>query len=163
MASEALSQELTALRMAAEACNQVKKNGGFPDIINNALILSFAVHFRNIHDFLYSTGEGRKPPQVDDIIAEDFFDNPKEYQSTIPQKAPDLLRDKQKLNKYFAHLTYARMDKSIEIRTWDFERIMNDLAPGICSFMAKVDPEKIDNGLQKELGHKTWKSRVRLQ
>src|SRR5690606_13338478 len=78
-ASACFAQELTSLRSTAEAHQELRRHTGLGyAVVRNSLILAFAVHFRNVFDFLYS-GQNENSPPKDDVLAEHFFDIPEEW------------------------------------------------------------------------------------
>lgn len=151
-ASICVSQQLVHLRGSVEAYQIVKDNSSFPALIGNSLILSFAVHFRNIFDFLYTSNLNQK----DDVIAEHFFDSSKDWLSLRPPQSAVLITSRKRLNKHLAHITYERVNQTSEDRFWDFQAILEALAPAINAFIHNVDKSKLHSDLFDELSHRTW-------
>lgn len=66
-------------------------------------------------------------PKGDDVVAEDFFDDPKVWYRQRPAKS-DLLKGVHKrVAKEIAHLTYARIGITPEAKRWPFVAITTDL------------------------------------
>lgn len=151
-ASDCLSQQLTHFRGNAEVHQEIRNNGAFPAIIRNALILSFALHFRNIYDFFYL-----EKSQKDDVLAEHFFDDPSQWRKVLPQKPESLIKYRIRLNKHLAHITYVRINQTPEDRVWDFQEVMESLMPVIITFVTNVDQRKLHSSLHEELNYKVWK------
>lgn len=101
--------------------------------INNSLLESFAIHVRALIGFFYSEN-----PRIDDIIAEDFFPNPVDWQCKRPLKTEILDKAKKRADKEVAHLTYTRLDVTPEQKHWEFLKIFNDLQVPINIFLDNV-------------------------
>jgi len=152
-------QEIIALRMCAEAHQKIRRWSPEYTILRNALILSFAVHFRNVFDFLYAPDQ----PKEDDIIAEDFFRGPATWPTLRPQKSDFLASEKTRLHKQQAHITYERLGRSTIKATWDFSKILNELSSPLQVFYSNVDSKFLTAGTLKEFEADTWKRRIKLQ
>jgi hypothetical protein len=156
-----LQTEITGLRSSAEAFQKGRKHN-LPVIIFNSLIVAFAVHFRNIHDFLYS-GRAEKPPKLDDIIAEDFYQADVSWNSISHPISEGFIDDRNRLNRQIAHLTYRRLDSKIEDRTWDFEKILNEISPGIEAFFTNL-PDRFHTAKNvREFDHPIWRKRIQFK
>jgi hypothetical protein len=83
--------------------------------IRNAMVESFTVHTRILLDFLYPSKMGR-----DDVIADDFFDNPSTWVGQRPAESALLTEIHRRVGKEIAHLTYARLDVTPETKPWQF-------------------------------------------
>ena len=84
----------------------------------NVLLDSFAVHARNLFNFLY-------PPRSikpDDIIVFDYIDNKSLYLEKRTKKN-DLKFIIKKADKQVAHLTYLRNKYSLKRKEWQFIKI----------------------------------------
>ena len=81
-------------------------------VINNALLESFGIHVRALIGSFYAEN-----PRDDDVIAEDFFSDPEDWQDTRPPKTEILEKAKKRADKEFAHLTYARLEVTPEPRS----------------------------------------------
>ncbi|MGC9967908.1 MAG: hypothetical protein ABSE08_21200 [Syntrophobacteraceae bacterium] len=90
-------------------------------VINNALLESFTIHTRILLDFLYAAS-----PKKDDVIAEDFFDDPAKWCNKRPQKSEKVLVHR-RVGKEIAHLTYARQKVTQETKPWAFIEIANEV------------------------------------
>lgn len=101
--------------------------------INNSLLESFAIHVRALIGFFYAEN-----PRNDDIIADDFFASPSDWQSLRPPKTEILDKAKRRADKEVAHLTYTRLDITPEQKHWDFLKIFNDLQDLIKLFLDNV-------------------------
>jgi len=94
-----------------------------PIRLNNALIESFVVHFRNIIDFLYVDR-----PRPTDVVASDFFD-PAAWESRKPPLSGTLDTARRRANKELAHLTTDRIPGAPPEKIWDFNGLANELRP----------------------------------
>lgn len=74
-------------------------------IKNNAYLESFALHVRNLIDFLYND-----KPQDDDVYAGHYFQTAKDWITIRPQITKLLEKSKKRANKEISHLTYTRID-----------------------------------------------------
>lgn len=158
-ASFILGQQITALRMSAEGHQLILHRRDVDIIFRNALILSFAVSFRNIVDFLLI---GRRKPYPDDIIAEDFFHSPEQWSDRHLPNIDLLISHKQRLNKHLAHLTYKMIAPMPEESIWDFERMVFEIVPVLQIFYDNVDPTLIEPSICRELDHQTWNKKFKL-
>jgi len=102
-------------------------------VLNNALIESFAIHTRNLLDFLYSGN-----PWEDDVIAEDFFPPAEDWAKERPEKSELLGKIHGRVGKEVAHLTYGRLYVTREAKKWDFRTIADDINKTFERFLAIV-------------------------
>jgi hypothetical protein len=75
---------------------------------HNTILESFAIHVRNLIDFLY---EKKANVKGDAIVAEHYFPNPQEWIEIRPIKSNMLKNAKKLAEKQVAHLTYTRKNK----------------------------------------------------
>jgi hypothetical protein len=106
--------------------------------IANALIEFFVIHVRAVMDFLYAD-----KPQSDDVIAEDYFDDPEQWAKHRPELSQLLIHAKRRAGKEVAHLTYARLDVTPETKPWQFVEIANEISTALQAFLAKVPRNKL--------------------
>ncbi len=106
-------------------------------VINNALLESFGIHVRALIWFFYADS-----PRKDDVIAEDFFSTPTEWQTARPPITQVLEKAKKRAGKEIAHLTYARLDVTPEQKPWEFLPIFNDMNKVIELFLSMA-PEHL--------------------
>jgi len=149
------------------ACRDKLDNGDYPDeFVEKALLESFLIHARALRDFLYksrskkSHGKSRctRPARRDDIIAEDFFDDPGDWTKVLDEKGePKSLSYKMRreVGKEIAHLTEYRLGGSST--DWDVIKICEDLIQLLWLFVTKVPASRIDRRvfslLQRQLSH----------
>jgi hypothetical protein len=107
------------------------------DVSHNALVESFALHTRNLIEFLYPTDT----VDPDTIIAADFLADWKE-------DMPEWLRIvKKRTNKLLAHLTYDRVSNSTGSNRWDVRKIGNHLNAALGEFFRRVPRDRIGDKL----------------
>lgn len=111
--------------------------------IANALLESFVIHVRAVMDFLYAD-----KPQVDDVIAEDFFDTPDQWTKMRSALSELLSQAKRRAGKEVAHLTYARLDVTPETKPWPFVQITNEISTVIKTFIENVPKNKLGSQWQ---------------
>ena len=91
-------------------------------VINNSLLESFAIHVRALIGFFYSENA-----RNDDIIADDFFNNPSDWQRMRPAMTELLIGAKKRADKQIEHFTYTHLDITPERKQWDFPQICKDV------------------------------------
>ena len=104
--------------------------------LNNAMLESFTIHARVLLDFFYS-----KRPQKDDVIAEDFFNEPAEWHNIRPEMTEILKKLNKRVGKEVAHLTYARQDITPEDKQWYLNQIAQDMSVVVNKFLANLPRE----------------------
>ena len=104
-------------------------------VLNNALLESFTIHARILLDFLYA-----EKPWEDDVIAEDFFDDPAAWYEARPAKSEKVEIVHRRVGKEVAHLTYARQEVTPETKPWPFIEIANEVNAGFSKFLSLVSP-----------------------
>ncbi|GEM_PF-771183 len=105
--------------------------------LSNALIESFTVHARALIDFLYS----KENPLPSDVIAQDFFEAPDEWEKTRPDAPEGLAKARGRVNKEIAHLTYDRQLVRPELKGWAFQALAQDILSVVNVFLTRVRPE----------------------
>ena len=123
-ASEHLKYEYSMLLAVTEALSAGLVLNQF---LKNALLESFAIHFRTLVDFLYPPANARS----DDMAAEDFFDNPARWSEMRPAISQILNSGRRRAHKEIAHLTYARLAITESEKDWPF----GEMTAEICSLM----------------------------
>lgn len=98
--------------------------------LNNVLVESFAIHVRNVIDFLYM--DTSKPT---DVVAADFFPRA-DWAQTRPPISPSLNAARVRANKEIAHLTTDRIAGSPPEKAWDFAGLAAELRPVLRLFIS---------------------------
>ena len=88
--------------------------------MNNSVVESFAIHSRNLIDFLWAD-----KPNNDHVIAEDYFQDPG-YWTKIRPAIPDILKKARiRAHKEIAHISYDRIKVKKDEKPWYFVSISN--------------------------------------
>ena len=103
--------------------------------LHNALVESFAIHLRNMLDFLWPDKLKRKS---DWVIAADFFPSPSDWEKLRPEISQQLLDSRVRAAKEIAHLTYTRPTVDPEQKDWDVRQIANEVTRVVEKFIRHV-------------------------
>jgi len=105
----------------------------------NVMLEAFVIHFRVLLDFFYS-----ETPRNDDIVADDYFDNPSDWGKIKPATTPELLSlAKTRAHKELAHLTYARLGVTPEQGGWPFVEIAKEIQSLMELFLRNVPDNRL--------------------
>jgi hypothetical protein len=107
--------------------------------LHNALLTAFGVHARNLLDFFY-------PPKAlkpDDMISNDYYDNPSDWELQRPPMTEALKELREQVNKLNAHLTYQRIEWGNEKKWWKWTQAHQDLQTVLNTFLKSVPPQRI--------------------
>lgn len=126
MSNEHISYEIQMFRATITRMT----NGGLSLDEHNALLESFLIHARCLLDFLYQT----EKPRPDDVIADDFFEDPSIFHKLLPHSIPAAEYLKQRTGKEVAHLTYGRLKVSATEKVWNIGQIHDQLAEALAIF-----------------------------
>ena len=110
-------------------------------IIRNAIVESFAIHVRNLVDFLYP-GTNVKPT---DVIADDFFDLGKRPPN-FPAIAPSLEAARKRAHKQVSHLTTGRLAEGHPGKSWPLGLVVDTLTI-LREFSAQAAPTKLNRSI----------------
>jgi hypothetical protein len=106
--------------------------------VKYALIESFAIHTRNLIDFLY------KDPIKDDITAGYFLDDQEIWRSKRPEKSSFLGDIRFRANKEVVHLTGTRYDvNEVESKPWPYSKIANEINQIFREFIQLVPSQRL--------------------
>ena len=105
-------------------------------VITNALIESCTIHARALLDFLYAEG-----PHKDDVIAEDFFEDPAPWYKARPPKSEKVQCVHGRVGKEIAHLTYTRQQVTPETKPWSLVDIAQEVMEVFAHFRRLVPVE----------------------
>jgi hypothetical protein len=108
-----------------------------------AFLESWTIHARNLLDFFYSPQGPKKQPRTDDVIAEDFFDEPFCWINNRPSPSDRLQELAKRVGREIAHLTYVRTDFGVTGPKWPSGRITNEFRQIIFKFCELVPSERI--------------------
>lgn len=114
--------------------------------ISNAFLHAMLLAARNLLAFLYS-----HEPRENDIIAEDFFDDPSEWSKRRLVPSPEM--DKRvmigQISKRLAHLTWDRADGTKPL--WEDFRIVWNICLVLQSFVELADDARIHGQLRQDV------------
>ena len=91
--------------------------------LQNVLVEGFALHLRNVLDFLFNDR-----PQASDVVAADFF-AAAAWTSLRPPLSATLGAARVRANKEIAHLTTLRKTGSPPDKAWHFATLANEVRP----------------------------------
>jgi hypothetical protein len=114
--------------------------------VSNVLIESFAIHVRNLIDFLYLS-----KPKPTDIVAADFFD-PDVWETLRPPISQMLERARIRANKEIAHLTSDRIPGSPPEKAWNFSELANEIRPLLLQFAKNALTTRLSPGVSNVIG-----------
>ena len=98
-------------------------SGPLVTVVRNSFLDAFAIHARNLVDFLYKRHAGSD--QETDVVVQDYIDEAK-LKGTLPAMTPALTVVNRKANKQVAHLTIERIEYEKHGKGWDFGQIAFD-------------------------------------
>ena len=105
-------------------------------VLANAVVESFAVHARALHDFFY-----RDRTKPDDVIASDYFDSPSDWVALRGEPADELAKAVARVNKEVAHLTFSRLSVLPEEKGWSVAEIASCLSSVAGSWRHSARPD----------------------
>ena len=88
--------------------------------IDNALLESFVVHFRNLYDFLY-VGRSKKK----DVLAQDFFETPGAWRKLRPKLSSAVKKYKDRAAKEVVHVTEVRFYGTANAKEWPVRQMLD--------------------------------------
>jgi len=126
--AEHVAYEFDMFLWVAAVCSNPSTRFGAPTApdagcLNNVMIEAFAVHLRNVIDFLYLDS-----PKQTDVVAADFF-APNAWDTLRPSITTTLEIARVRANKEVAHLTTDRIAGSPPVKGWDFQRLAAEIRP----------------------------------
>lgn len=134
IAFEHISYEIEMFEYTGE---RIEK-GGLSLGENNAMLETFLLHARCLYDFLYPSENVR----ADDVLADDFFDEPSKLRSKLPVKLAISSYLKSRTGKEVAHLTYERLNVTPEQKQWRVDEVHNQIGEAMVIFFESLGEEK---------------------
>lgn len=125
-----------------------RDKGYLPWAINNGLLNTFAVHARNLIDFLYSRSRGKD--LATDIVIEDYVDE-STVAKALPAISPLLEEVLTKANKQAAHLTRERIEYEKGGKEWKFIEVVKHVLQALASIAPHIPSSRISDGLRQKL------------
>jgi hypothetical protein len=116
--------------------------------INNGLLNTFAIHARNLIDFLYSRSRGKDYPT--DIIIQDYASD-SDVSSHLIGISPLLEEALIKANKQVAHLSMERIDYENTGKEWKFIEVSKHIRQSLASIAPYIPASKMSLGLREKL------------
>lgn len=108
--------------------------------MNNALLESFAIHLRNLVEFLWP-----EKPKNDHVIAQDFFPLADDWKKLCPPIPKEVREARIRAAKEAAHLTYARLLVVPDKKAWAYVSLMNEIMKTFKLFLQHVPKETLDS------------------
>ena len=112
-------------------------------LLRNAVLESFAIHLRNLVDFLYP-GQNIKDT---DVLADDFFPQGKRPE-TFPSVPSDLDHARKRAHKQVSHLTTGRLNEGDPGKNWPTFALTQKIWDVLGEFVRQASPDKLDNSLR---------------
>ncbi len=100
--------------------------------MNNLIIEGFAIHLRNIIEFLYQDN-----PKRTDVVAADFLPSGA-WRGLLPVISSTLEAARVRANKEIAHLTTDRMAGRQPAKAWDSQGLADEIRPLLRLFVANA-------------------------
>jgi len=139
-----LSLSVSVLASLARRAN----TSPLPWLLSNGILNTFAIHARNLIDFLYSRSRGRDYPT--DIIIQDYVgDN--EISLHLRPISPLLEKALIKANKQVAHLSMDRIEYERLGKEWRYIEVMGHIRDAFASIAPYVPAAKMSSELRGKL------------
>jgi len=121
-----------------------------PRIVHDSLLNSFAIHARNLVDFLYIRDDRERHDRATDVIVQDYVDA-ETLSDALPDITPALSMVNQKANKQVAHLTLERIDYEREGKGWNIGQIVEDLTAALRSLSTHFPESRMSEVRRSQL------------
>ncbi|MDZ7660929.1 hypothetical protein [Thiohalophilus sp.] len=138
-AKEHLSYEVNMLINTARVLSQPNNE----QFVINAFLSSFTIHLRALIDFIWDPSNIKK----DDAIASDFFMSKTQWEQIRPEFPLELKPTRSRTGKEIAHLTYARMDVTPDIKDWNIAEMTNAILHSLIIFTENAEKSRVGNAL----------------
>jgi hypothetical protein len=113
----------------------------------NIALESFAVHARNLYDFLW----GRPNPKYEnDAFASEFSDRWNRQRGSVPLHLAEV-RDRNRFGQEVFHLTYSRISGSDESKVWLCGEMAMEIASALKLFSDLARPGTLDEATRSRL------------
>jgi hypothetical protein len=109
-----------------------------PSFLLSALLESFAIHLRNLTDFLFTLP---KDARTDDIVAADYFDSPGAW--TPGNRSTTLGEAQVRANKEISHITYKRKDSTDITKPWPVADLFDEIDSISKNFAREASGQKL--------------------
>ncbi len=125
-----------------------RESGALPWAINNGLLNTFAIHARNLIDFLYSRSRGKD--RASDVIVEDYIQEDT-LPGLLPTMSPLLEETLTKANKQVAHLTKERVEYGRSGKEWKFIEVAKEIRNAFAAIAPHLPASKVSDALRRKL------------
>ncbi len=115
-------------------------------VSKNVLIESWAVHLRNLVEFLYPA-----TPRPDDVVAPDFFDRGADWARIRPSQSKSLKKARKRADRELAHLTTSRKGPGDREKEWVFSDLTTELLDVLRTFSRNASTAKLNQKVQAVL------------
>jgi hypothetical protein len=128
MARRHISYEIKMLRELSAA---LQGKGAGPRTMNNALLESFLIHYRNLYDFFYPENKRRLSL---DVAATDYVPGRHRWRNTRPKTdIKNIVENRERVNCLLAHLTLRRL--KYKNRSWPDKKMASAIEEMIEAFV----------------------------
>lgn len=122
---------------------------GFPIdpgyVLRMAFIESFAIHLRNLINFLYPDSD-----YPTDIYAKHFFATPSGWDDVKPKLPANLKEARRRANKEVGHLTLERISGTIDpSKEWKMDELTDEIVPILKLFSSSANKKKLDESISR--------------
>ena len=127
------------LFMLRQSIRMPKNHGMF---LRSLAFEGVVLHARVLRDFLYKklNPKGKLiPPRDDDILAVDYFATDADWPYTYADMSKYLNDDKVRMDRALAHLSYDRLTYNGTGKSWDDEKIRDDIGGRWIEFIDKLE------------------------
>lgn len=111
-------------------------------VMRNALLESFAIHLRNLVDFLYPN-----TVKDSDVLADDFFPHAKRP-GAFPALPVNLADARKRAHKQVSHLTTGRLDAGDPGKNWSVHALTREVLAVLVEFSRLASPGKLDSSVR---------------
>ena len=119
-------------------------SGGDKQFITNVVLESFAIHLRNLINFLYPIN----PVRDTDVVAKYFFANQDDWGKICPILSKTLEKARTRANKEVGHLTVERIAGTNNLdKAWKIGGLVDEVIPIIKLFSKHADENKLDKDI----------------
>lgn len=130
MARRHLSYEIKMLRELSAA---LQGKGVGPRTLNNALLESFLIHYRNLYDFFYPENKRRLPF---DIAATDYLPAPHWRKVRPKADIKKIVENRERVNSLLAHLSLRRLRYTT--RSWPDKKMAGAIEEMVEAFIGQL-------------------------
>jgi hypothetical protein len=116
-------------------------------VLRNLWYEGLALHGRVLRDFLFTkvhTGKhkGERATRPDDIVAVDYFSAPSSWPFTSNDLPQYLEKNKQRMDRALAHLSYDRIKYESEDKDWSARDLLSEIGEKWFDFIARLEQNK---------------------